>query len=86
MLNYHHGSEPPKIITHDGYETRRNAAAGHLAFVTGDVGDDLRHRIEAHGEIVIDKATARAGQAHRIDTLKAVATLLGLDLTAPWRP
>ena len=77
---------PAGISFDDGYETRRNAAAGHLAFVTGDVGDDLRHRIETHGEIVIDKATARAGQAHRIDTLKAVATLLGLDLTAPWRP
>ena len=77
---------PAQTSFDDDYETRRNAAAGHLAFVTGDVGDDLRHRIETHGEIVIDKATARAGQAHRIDTLKAVATLLGLDLTAPWRP
>ena len=49
MLNYHQGSEPPKISFDDDYETRRNAAAGHLAFVTGDVGDDLRHRIETHG-------------------------------------
>jgi hypothetical protein len=38
------------------------------------------HRIETHGEIVIDKATARALRGHRIDTLKAVATLLDLDL------
>ena len=71
---------PARTSFDDGYEIRRHAAAGHLAFVTGDVGDDLRHRIETHGEIVIDKATARAGQAHRIDTLKAVATLLDLDL------
>lgn len=80
MLNYHHGSEPPKIITHDGYEIRRHAAAGQLASIPGDVGDDLMHRIETHGEIVIDKATARALRGHRIDTLKAVATLLDLDL------
>lgn len=80
MLNYYHGSEPPKISFDDGYEIRRHAAAGQLASIPGDVGDDLMHRIETHGEIVIDKATARAGQAHRIDTLKAVATLLDLDL------
>ena len=71
---------PARTSFDDDYETRRNAAAGHLAFVTGDVGDDLRHRIETHGEIVIDKATARALRGHRIDTLKAVATLLGIDL------
>ena len=76
---------PARTSFDDDYETRRNAAAGHLAFVTGDVGDDLRHRIETHGEIVIDKATARALRGHRIDMLTAVATLLGLDITAPGR-
>ena len=76
---------PARTSFDDDYETRRTAAAGHLAFVTGDVGDDLRHRIEAHGEIVIDKATARALRGHRIDMLTAVATLLGLDITAPGR-
>ena len=40
---------PARTSFDDDYETRRNAAAGHLAFVTGDVGDDLRHRIESHG-------------------------------------
>lgn len=63
MLNYYHGSEPPKISFDDGYEIRRHAAAGQLASIPGDVGDDLMHRIETHGEIVIDKATARASEA-----------------------
>ena len=76
---------PARTRFDDDYEIRRHAAAGQLAFVTGDVGDDLRHRIETHGEIVIDKATARALRGHRIDMLTAVATLLGLDLTAPGR-
>ena len=58
MLNYHHGSEPPKISFDDGYEIRRHTAAGQLASIPGDVGDDLMHRIETHGEIVIDKPTA----------------------------
>ena len=71
---------PARTRFDDDYEIRRHDAARQLASVTGDVGDDLRHRIETHGEIVIDKATARALRGHRIDTLTAVATLLGLDL------
>jgi len=71
---------PARTSFDDGYEIRRHAAAGQLASIPGDVGDDLMHRIETHGEIVIDKATARALRGHRIDTLKAVATLLDLDL------
>ena len=71
---------PARTSFDDDYVTRRNAAAGQLASIPGDVGDDLMHRIETHGEIVIDKATARALRGHRIDTLKAVATLLDLDL------